>query len=398
MSLLVSKSVSGLLGDVLLNDGMVKDYHPGDEYTFCFGTAGDPKSIEGLLQLHDISVPRAIPEEYLKSFEECGYEGDIPWSCVIPGPAYRSLVKQFLGDLQEALEVINSSSYSLFFSGSNSLFNMLRPARIDKSLCEVFLREGDNHVLKSILKMSDSNGFIPVPTYNRVSTKTGRLVVKQGPQILTMKKEHRAVLRPSDPDKRLYEIDFTSLEPRVALNIASRECSSDVYTSFAKDSGLNVTRDVAKLAILCSLYGAGKYRLESVLRKDDSKVTASVLISAVRKYFAVDNLSKALVEQASDGFITNYFARPIVVDESRSAVLVNNFLQSTASDIAICGFLDFCQVMKDLVRPLFVIHDALVFEASPKHLDRITKYVDNGYESDLLGNFPLKITEFDSHE
>ncbi len=398
MSLFVHKAASGLPNDVILHDGMIKGYSGSDDYSFSFGDSRSPHAVEPLLQLHDITIESVVPEEYRKSFEECGYEGDVPWSFVIPSASYKRRVKQFLSELSEALEEIDSSQYSSFFCETNALFTMLRPAHIDRHLCTSLLSQNDNHILSSILKMSNSDGKVPVPLYNRVSTKTGRLVIKSGPQILTMKKEHRAVLKPSRPDNALYEIDFTSLEPRVALNIAGRDCNKDVYTSFAESSGLGVTRDVAKLAVLCSLYGAGKYRLESVLRKDNSKVTSAALMKAVREYFSVDDLSKALRDQAGEGYITNYFGRPIAVDDVRDSTLVNNFLQSTAADVAIAGFLDFCKKMKDVVDPLFVIHDALVFEASPKHLPYITKYVDNGYESSEIGNFPLKITEFDSHE
>ena len=73
-------------------------------------------------------------------------------------------------------------------------------------------------------------------------------------------------------------------------------------------------------------------------------------------------------------------------------------MQSSAVDIALLGFLDFCTKLKNIVDPLFIIHDALVFEADPKQLAHITEYVDKGFELKEVGNFPLKITEFGSNE
>ena len=382
--------------DVILENGMMKRACADEKTDFTFGVS-DAGSIEPLLELYNFSVDPVVSESHRRSFKECSYEGAVPWGYAVPARQFKSSLRSLVDGLNDFMSTISTSPYSSFFCETNRLFGFLQESKIDKEKCSFFLEDNDNHVLKSMLEGSDKNGMLPVPTYNRVSTKTGRLVIKAGPQFLTMKKTHRNVFLPSDPKSKLFEIDFTSLEPRVALNIAKQNCSSDVYTTFATFSGLNVTRDVAKLAVLCALYGAGKYRLESVLRKDGSQVKAAELLQAVRDYFCIDNLSKALTVEAREGKIFNCFGRPIEVDDARSSVLINNFLQSSASDIALSGFLHFCETFRECVKPLFVIHDALVFEASPEHLGCITEYVDNGYELKNVGNFPLKIMEFGAH-
>ena len=398
MSLLITKEVSGLLYDIILKDGMMKRATEDDSPSYCLGLTGSYDSVEPLLELYDRETPTLVPDSHRLAFKECGYTGFVPWSRVLPAALYKSSFRNFVDSVNDSLELFSELPYPAFFRNTNKLFSMLSPAFLDKSACSRFLEEGDNHVLSSMLKLSDATGKIPVPVYNRVSTKTGRLVVKAGPQILTMKKEHRDVFRPSSPTSSLYEVDFTSLEPRVALNVAGRDCSSDVYTSFASESGLDVSRDVAKLAVLCALYGAGKYRLESVLRKDNSPVKAHTLLKAVKSYFCIATLSRALVKEAESGMISNCFGRPIEVDDSRNTVLINNFLQSSAADIALAGFLDFCETFSESIRPLFIIHDALVFEAAPENLAPITEYVNKGFNIKSMGNFPLKITEFGSHE
>jgi hypothetical protein len=383
--------------DMILQEGLVKPYNTGDSYDFSFGDETADKSIHDLVSIYGHELTDFVPHEYRNSFKECGYDGYIPWVVVIPPKLYRSLLSSFMEEIRVISDRIDSSPYSRFFSETNRVFSLLKSCRIDAELCKNILSDAENHTLESFLK-SSNNEIIPPPVYSRSSTKTGRLVVKSGPQILTLKKEYRSVLRPVNPDNKLYEIDFISLEPRVALNIAGIETSGDVYTAFAEKLKLAISRDASKLAILCTLYGAGKYKLESLLQKEGSDISAQKLVASVRDYFKIQSLERSLNDQVASGTIANLFDRPIEVDDKRSTVLVNNFLQSTAVDVAIAGFLDFCDMFKDAVRPIFIIHDALIFEAHPEELARINEYVKNGYEMQGVGNFPLKVTELNPNE
>ena len=393
MSLLVHNSITGLPYHMLIDGDLVKWTSDESQAQLVLGIHGLENSAEPLLSLFDVEVSRLVEEPFRRSLKECGHTGPVPWSQVVPKKMYKEALTSFVSSLQGGMKLLSVSEYVKFFCSSNKLFHLLQPASIDERLCKEILREEDSHVLKAMLSMS-AHGSMPVPSYDRVSTKTGRLVIKGGPQILTLKKEHRRVLKPAARGSKLYEIDFTSLEPRVALNIAGKNSENDVYTSFAKSSNLGVSRDVAKLAVLCALYGAGSHRLESVLRKDGSKVKAHELLGAVKNYFQINILSNALRSEAEQGKIHNCFGRPIVVDDTRNTTLINNFLQSSATDIAILGFLEFCEKFQKDVRALFIIHDALIFEMDPKHLSAVTKYVNNGFDLKNMGNFPLKISEF----
>ena len=173
--------------------------------------------------------------------------------------------------------------------------------------------------------------------------RRARLTIKGGPQILTLNKEFRSIFSSRKAGGCLFEIDFVSLEPRVALNFAGVHASNDVYLSFLQDSNISVSRDTAKLAVLCSLYGAGNRRLDSLLQKEDTNILGSQLVKAVSKYFKLSSLKRFLSNQASDGMIQNYFGRPIEVDSARESILVNNYLQSTAADVAIAGFNFLCK-------------------------------------------------------
>ena len=253
----------------------------------------------------------------------------------------RKNFREYVSDLAKIEELFSSSKYPSFFVDSNSLFSKLECAKVDKVLLQKLIKSNDSHVLRHLLSGSHDS-LLSVPRYDRVSTKTGRLIIKAGPQVLTLKKEFRSVFASKKPGGQLFEIDFISLEPRVALNFANVHASNDVYLSFLEMTGAQVSRDTAKLAVLCSLYGAGNARLDKLLSADSATLNASQLVRAVGDYFKLSDLKRELFQQAKSGMIQNYFGRPIEVDNARESILVNNYLQSTAADVAIAGFSNFC--------------------------------------------------------
>jgi hypothetical protein len=390
MDLLVHNRVTGFRNLLLGKESFSWSDSSASEVTY--GFTSDHRSVEPLFKLFNIEISPLAPEKYLKAMKACGVD-IAPWNMVIPKKHFKQLFQRFVQDLQQGMSALDNLSYTEVYTESNKLFSRLAHSRVDLDMCKSILAKDENHILKSILGMS-SSGYAPIPMYDRVSTKTGRLTIKAGPQVLTLKKEYRSVFIPSSPNTALYEIDFSSLEPRVASNLASRDVVQDVYTSFIKQAGLDVCRDVAKLAVLCSLYGASKYSLEKQLKNQKSNVTALQLMKSVKEYFCVDGLTGILRSQSRDkGVISNYFDRPIVVDDARDSILINNFLQSTAVDISLLGFEEFTRIFHNEVTPLFVIHDALIFEADPSKISRVNEYLYEGFKIKGLGNFPLKITE-----
>lgn len=393
MSVLLHREFLGTNQHILLKNSMIR-WTDEDTGEFVYGGKNNDRSIHPFLKLLSIDVPDLIPKEFIRAMSICGSESP-QWQSILPKRLYNDNLKRLITCLSEAEKQISECRYTPIYKQTNSLFKMLRPSFLDVGACDDILRREDNHIVKNILNVS-SGGLCPVPLYDRVSTKTGRLTIKQGPQVLTLKKEFRSIFKPRSKTSRLYEVDFSSLEPRVASNIARRSPGDDVYSSFMEYAGItSITRDAAKLAVLCSLYGAGKYNLQNQLRKQSSAVSADFLIESVKEYFKIDPLLKTLKKQAGElGMIENYFGRPILVDDERAPVLINNYLQSTAVDVSLLGFTDFCSKLSDKILPLFVIHDALFFEAENNYLKEIKCYLDSGFCYSGLGKFPLTITEF----
>ena len=45
------------------------------------------------------------------------------------------------------------------------------------------------------------------------------------------------------------------------------------------------------------------------------------------------------------------------------------------------------------VKPLFVIHDALMIDVEESYLNNIVNFVSQGYDCSILNNFPLSIED-----
>jgi len=396
MPITLHKEMLGTDLHAVVSNDMIRWSSTIDANSFVLGGERQPSSIEPLLSLYGVEVPDLVPANFRKSFEICGAV-NVPWKIALPKKMFIKRLKSLMSEAASIEKMFLDSEYPSFFIKTNRLFSMLQKSSIARPLAEAYLRKNDNHTLKAIISMSKQS-VLPVPTYDRVSTKTGRLTIKAGPQILTLKRELRSIFSSSSSKSKLYEIDFISLEPRVALNFAGVHASNDVYLSFIQATEIKISRDAAKLAVLCSLYGAGETRLDALLRKESTDITARMLVKAVAKYFKLHELRRHLFSQAKQGLIQNYFGRPIEIDDTRESILVNNYLQSSATDVAIAGFNDFVQKLNGKCSPLFVIHDALIIDVPDEHLDEVQRYVYSGYNVPGLGNFPLKLKEFDNHE
>jgi hypothetical protein len=398
MSILLHKNYLGTEAHMIISGDQVRwtSSINSDEH-FVLGCEGRPNSLEPLLRLYGIEIPDFVPERFRKSFRELNGPTLIPWRFVLPKEVFKKNFREYVTDLAKIEGLFSESKYPSFFIDSNSLFPQLQRAKIDKVLLQKLIRTNDSHVLRHMLSGS-CDSLLNVPSYDRVSTKTGRLTIKAGPQVLTLKKEFRSIFAPKKANSKLFEIDFISLEPRVALNFANVHASNDVYLSFLETTGVKVSRDTAKLAVLCSLYGAGNARLDKLLATESAKISGRELVRAVSDYFRLLDLKRYLFQQAKEGMIQNYFGRPITVDNARESILINNYLQSTAADVAIAGFSHFVKEHSKKCRPLFVIHDALIIDVDNEHLEEIKRYVYKGYHVPGLGNFPLKIKEFNHHE
>ena len=391
MSILLRKEYLGTENHLVLDDGQACWMPECISTNFVLGDISSYSSIEPILELYNISLPELIPQEHRKSLELCGAKKDIPWRHIIPRRVFKERLRKFVDEISEIEKKLVTEKYPLFFVETNRIFQCLEDSRVDINLATELNKAYESSALKNMIKLQKGS-ILPPPTYSRVASKTGRLTVKAGPQILTLRKDMREIFESTFAQGALFEIDFVSLEPRVALNLTEYESSiDDVYQEFITTSKAGVCRETAKLAVLCSLYGAGTRKLEDVLSSDNATISARNLMTRVSKFFGLNRLAGVLRKQAESGFITNYFGRPIDVAGARDSILINNFLQSTAADIALQGFCDFIDHFPEC-RAVFIIHDALIIDIPHDEVSRVEEYAKAGFIHSGLGKFPLKFT------
>ena len=278
------------------------------------------------------------------------------------------------------------------FLEGNKILQSLVDASVDRVALEKCCATTENKTLKHYSRTL-SGSLSRAPTYNRVKTKTGRLTIKAGPPILTLPKAVRSVYRSQFKDGIILEIDFTSLEPRCASNIAGNSFRDyDLYSYLQKMLDIPAKRDTIKELVISLLYGAGDNRARKILQKDIIDANISKSFQDVKDFFKLDKMKNDLLLYAKTGQIFNFFGRPIPVDNLQPGILVNNYIQSTAVDLALLGFgglIDRLDIRK--AKPLFIIHDALIIDVSKEYIHDIKDLAGDYYKHDELGIFPWKI-------
>ena len=73
---------------------------------------------------------------------------------------------------------------------------------------------------------------------------------------------------------------------------------------------------------------------------------------------------------------------------------MNNYVQSTAVDVALSGFAKVYEKLnKNQAKPIFIIHDALMIDVKEDYIDEFVKEVKQGYNCNILGNFPISVED-----
>lgn len=335
-------------------------------------------------RIHNISFPIWPPKICSKVYSALlpqDYDlSSIPWKASLGALHYKeellALVKpledRFTNDLTDACYW--REHYSVYM---NNLFNSMTPAHLDTKLYNEFYEEAggsQRKILRSFLP--DSYGQCKQATYSGAHTITGRLKVMDGPDILTLKREYRKMIVSAHGSKgKICYLDYSSLEPRVLLysssNIASiGRVPQDIYSKMLTDLNLieKLPRAAAKLAILSIMYGQGEENTVKALSKYIEH--PQEFLDAVKEYFDIEKLKESLADEllaSNDKIILNKYGRPIFCEDTKPYALLNYYVQSTAVDVALHGFMNIINRLKEfeldaMIRPIFILHDALLLD------------------------------------
>ena len=361
-----------------------------------FGDTTVPNSLDVILSLYNKNIPQPIPKEYAQSFKALGINNtNIPWHNVLPARKFYSIIQDILVVLSKALEVLHKCPYGETFVAERSLLLGLSRALVDKQLLARYIAAENNPTIKGILRsfLPDGENYAKKVSYDQLATTTGRLTVKSGPSILTLPKRHRDILMSRYPGGSVIQVDFVSLEPRLARLLYAHESSRDLYNEISDNlfnGGLD--REHVKIAVLCALYGASANKLRAVL---DNQFNPELAISKIKDYFGISDLiAKLRNDMLTSGKIQNFFGRSLSTQSADNNIMVNHYLQSSAVDVSLLGFSNFVKkiMLAELrAQPLFVIHDALVLDVHPDDLSKICKFSEEGLHIDGLGKFPIDI-------
>lgn len=204
------------------------------------------------------------------------------------------------------------------------------------------------------------------------SNITGRLSMEKGINYLTMKKEHKKLLRSPFKDHQIIELDFKSCEPNLYARYFNLvpEDTIDIYTYLASEIGINIdSRADLKRIVLSILYGANERAMSKHTNIDIKK------IKQIKQILNVNNFESMLKKEYNEkGFIENLYNRPVLSD----ANLVNYWIQSSAVDFCCLAFLNLFKKHKN-IKLHAVIHDAILFSVHNDEIDVIKNIKSLGH-------------------
>jgi hypothetical protein len=349
-----------------------------DIEAWTFGDQHSQWSADALFETMQKDMPSVIPNEFIKSMSGIS-RGAVPWPLIIPP----SILSEHASGLNSEVELLleEMGEYSNILQKSRKTLAALKPCKIDESIYQIELRSTASAIIESFKPNEDS--FANTPVYSH-ATSTGRLTVKDGANILGLKKAQRRILQSRFNGGQMMLIDFVSLEPRVLRLLLKGEAPKDIYENISHI--LDVSRDQAKKATLQLLYGSSISAVSS-----DVKDLTREKVKEIEKYFDIQKLKSKLSHQLhDDGCIKSWWGRPLK-EANNEHLLISHYTQSTAVDVALQGFSLILDKINDAnldIVPCYVIHDAIILDVSPSSLDDLKDIVDDGVDLDM-GHFEL---------
>ena len=317
---------------------------------------------------------------------------DIPWRYCIPESSWRGFVKNLVEHLWLIFSDESNSYYVNTHLRNRAVIWKLQQPLIDTLRIESIAKSSSNGLRQNLEKFLPKTGEIsPKSKYSLSGAVTGRMTISEGPNILTLSKKHRNIIRSRYENGKIIEIDLQSAEPRVALSLFGKSIDGDVYEDVMKSIDVNITRDVAKVATISAIYGASHHGLRSIL---PDTVNSGRVLEEVREYFGVRFLMKMIEDQhKSAGYIVNTHGRKIFSCEPS----VNHLVQSSSVDVSFDIFEELLNTLSEnniQFSPLYLIHDAIILDINSEHEDVIRKLCRNGFKSHTTQTiFPVKIKE-----
>lgn len=367
---------------------------PADMWLFTGTIKNDhSRCLDTLFKLNKIAIEEKPEKRYRSPFEDTFGLTSVPWAKVMPEAAHRAFTKKLIHDIVEAIEKSEKDYYKGTWVPESIIFKHIRPANVDVNLLESYIlsRSGNISALTSFVPTVGS--MARAPKYDRLGTITGRLKISSGADVMTLKKEHRNILKSIHRNGKIMYVDFSALEPRIVLYEAGKRCDShDVYSTIVDDLKLS-SRKQAKAAVISEIYGGSKTLLGNVLGLEGKELNS--FIRMMKSYFKTNDLRKKIKKQFIDtGHIKNRYGRIISVDEPLDHILFNYYVQSTGVDVSLLGFSSLIESINEKhpdVSVLFVLHDAMFIDV-PEHAIDFVSSLKSVTVKGYVQSFPISVS------
>ena len=271
----------------------------------CITADSGIRSLSEMCKIFGSACEPLIPENYLESSKILNIRP--PWSLYIGNSKFQNLVYKQIG-FYEDLTKNHDGRLIDIHAKINYFVDSLEPAVYNLDLVDSSLEKHINSHIRPHLW----DGKLSKPIYLRTKTKTGRLSVVSGPNVLTMHSDLRKGLIDG------YSIDFVSIEPNVLLVSQGREPRTDIYDTLQTDIFDNkISRAKVKIATMAALYGSGR---------------GDKFAKMIEDYFRLPEKIKELESKVENDTIKNMFGRVINLNGTSGKHLLALWLQSSAAD------------------------------------------------------------------
>jgi hypothetical protein len=321
-------------------------------------------------QLYLVKQPQQAPERFIRAFKGLSpkLQGSaVPWHLTLPEKLYNAIERD-QERFHNELNNLNLAYLQDVYIPTQKVFGYLQPAKINTERYQQYSQLDQTGHIQSF--KPDEDGYAQTVEYDRVSNITGRFKTTSGPMLLHLPKIYRSVLESRWKDNgAVISLDYKSLEPRVLRTTSGTQpIEKDIYESVRSSlfqDNPEVNRDVVKKIVLSELYGAG---IESLRQRLQNVRDLESIVGQIGDWFGLDALRSKLYGQwkeTDNRYITNFYGRRIKTETAHT--LVNHYVQSTAVDVAMLGFLNILEYVEELgkqedIVPIFILHDALILD------------------------------------
>lgn len=297
---------------------------------------------KNIAQTFDFNIPSLFPDSYMKM---CKNISTTNLARCIPAPIIKESCQRYCDTYDKFLEKYSDHKYLPVLETTEKFINRLKRPKVDRIRYAAI--NASNVNLPGFVM---TNKHLNTPVYSRLNTKTGRLTVVDGPNVLTLKKNYRNMLA------NCMQVDFNSMEPRLLLAILGIKIDGDLYSWVGEKTGIKEERSKLKIKIITSLYGGTK-------------------VKEINDLFAVDEWNDQLHKSIKSNKIENYFGRIVDVSDTDKNNLLAIYIQSSAVDASLLGFNWLVDNYK--LDPYWIIHDALIFKCTDVDLPKSLKITDD---------------------